>query len=637
MLGWLMAVRSHAERSPRQTYLAHLETMEIDPATLSVDERGTIAAPQGSLVGIEDLPTVRFEGAGAELRLEEEVARGGMGAIHLATQLPLQRRVAVKRPVGASGQARSGLLGEALVTGALQHPNVVPVHALGRDPDGEPVLVMRFIEGTRWSERIEPLFPEARGSEDDPVDEQLRILIQVCNAVELAHAMRIVHLDLKPDNVMLGQYGEVYVLDWGLAAATDDRAPARLRLASDIRHVAGTPAYMAPEMAAGEGELIGERSDVYLLGAILHELITGSAPHEADRVIDALASSFTSDEIDFDEDVPRELAEICKRAMRFAPEARYPDAKTFREDLLGFLRHRSSSRATQDALSRIGALRELDEDDLHDELVAEARFGLRQALQEWPDNPEARDGLRALVLVNLDWHLARQDVRGAAAALKDLPEPDDVLTGRVEALADELRAREDAKDEELRELRKLAHQGRLHRGPGVMRNVIILALALAVPIGVMTTLRLVYGREAGFAEAIALTCFVAVVMKLLQRSRADVATDMERKMSRAVLTGMSSIALVLALCWAADVGLTVALALALVPAAALLAMGGILVEPGFARGVIPLVAGSVLILAYPPLRGPVFAIAAAMAFVVGGRAWGRSRIEVSDDDPLSRG
>ena len=354
-------------------------------------------------------------------------------------------------------------------------------------------------------------------------------------------------------------------------------------------------------------------------------------------MIDALASSFTSDEIDFDEDVPRELAEICKRAMRFAPEARYPDAKTFREDLLGFLRHRSSSRATQDALSRIGALRELDEDDLHDELVAEARFGLRQALQEWPDNPEARDGLRALVLVNLDWHLARQDVRGAAAALKDLPEPDDVLTGRVEALADELRAREDAKDEELRELRKLAHQGRLHRGPGVMRNVIILALALAVPIGVMTTLRLVYGREAGFAEAIALTCFVAVVMKLLQRSRADVATDMERKMSRAVLTGMSSIALVLALCWAADVGLTVALALALVPAAALLAMGGILVEPGFARGVIPLVAGSVLILAYPPLRGPVFAIAAAMAFVVGGRAWGRSRIEVSDDDPLSRG
>lgn len=633
-----MAVRSRSERSPRDTYLAHLETMAIDPATLSVDERGTIAAPQGSLVGIDDLPRVRLDGEGAELRLEEEVARGGMGAIHLATQLALQRRVAVKRPVGASGQARSGLLGEALVTGALQHPNVVPVHALGRDDEGEPVLVMRFIEGTRWSERIEPLFPEARGGEDDPVDEQLRILIQVCNAVELAHAMRIVHLDLKPDNVMLGQYGEVYVLDWGLAAATDDRAPARLRLASDIRHVAGTPAYMAPEMAAGEGELIGVCSDVYLLGAILHELITGSAPHEAERVIDALASSFTSDEIDFDEDVPRELAEICKRAMRFAPEARYPDVKSFREDLLAFLRHRSSARATQDALSRIGALRELDEDDLHDELVAEARFGLRQALQEWPDNPEARDGLRALVLVNLDWHLAREDVRGAAAALKDLPSPDDKLAARVDKLAAEMRAREDAKDEELRELRAMAHEGRLHRGPAIMRNVTILALALALPITVMTTLRVVYGRKAGYAEALALTCFVTVVMMALQRGRAEVATVMERKMSRAVLIGLSSIAFVLALCWAAGVSLTVALALALVPAAALLSMGGILVEPGFAVGVIPLVVGSVLILAYPPLRGPFFAAATGLAFVLGGRAWGRSKVEQmnGDDEPISR-
>jgi eukaryotic-like serine/threonine-protein kinase len=619
----------------RDSYLAHLDTIEVDPDTLEVDDSGTIAHPPNvakwRAPELGELPNIVFAGASqAELRIEQAVAKGGMGSIHLATQLPLARRVAVKRPLAGSARARAGLLTEALVTGALQHPNVVPVHRLVRDDEGEPLLMMRFIEGTRWSTGITALYPEPRTGRDDPVDDQLRILLQVCNAVELAHAMHVLHLDLKPDNVMLGQFGEVYVLDWGLAVATDENAPTPLPLARDITHVAGTPAYMAPEMAAADGELIGDHTDVYLLGAILHELITGAPPHLAKRTIDALASAFSVRPTPFGDDVPRELASLCQRALSFDPEDRFASVRAFRESVLAFLRHRSSRRTAQQAARRADRLEGMvhDEDALaadHAELVAEARFGFQQALREHPDSEEARDGLTRLVRANVAYYLARDDPRAAAQALDDLPEPDDALRQRVERELAQLAESDAAREREIAELRERARQGVLLSTPGVARRAAILILALVLPLVVLFARRMIYDVRAGYPEAFLLTALFSIILLVNQVTAGAELTEMSRKVGTAIVLGAAMVALTFALGWATNMDFSIALAVMMLPPTAMVLMGGIVIERRMSLAAIPLLMGAGLIIAWPALRGLWLVFAFGSSLSIGGWIWATAR------------
>ncbi|MEZ4443749.1 MAG: serine/threonine-protein kinase [Polyangiaceae bacterium] len=617
----------------RASYLAHLDTLAIDPGAFELESDGTILAPQRRLAEAVPLPSLRLSGAGEgvpELRLEEQVARGGMGAVHLATQLPLGRRVAVKRPLHDDPRMHATLLAEARVTGALQHPNIVPVHTLGLGPDGEPMLVMRFIEGTRWSERITPLYPEPLTGDDDPVDEHLRILVQVCHAVELAHAMRVLHLDLKPDNVMLGQFGEVYVLDWGLAVAMDPTAVAPLPLASDIRHVAGTPAYMAPEMAAADGEAIGEATDVYLLGAILYELLTGAPPHLADRPIDALASAFSSEPPPLGDEVPRELAELCRRALRFDPLERFSQVRKLREAILAFLRHRASARAASRALERVDELaatlgRGAPDADEVAALVGEARFGLQEATRQWPGNREAVTGLRRLVALHVDHHLARGDVAGAAAALRDLSTPDAALKAKVdEALAAESAATE-ARERELRELREAARQSKLGGGPDLRRRVAISAIGIVLPLAALFVRRVVYGQPSSYPEALAVTGVFLLVTLGNQRSIKREVTEMTRKVGRAMLLATAMVGATFAFGWAAGVPFTTSMAMVMLPTTAMLLTGSVLVHRALAVAAIPLVAATVLILVLPALRGLWIAVALGATILLGGRVWDRIR------------
>ena len=141
------------------------------------------------------------------------------------------------------------LLREAVITGALEHPNIVPVHMLGRDEDGHPVLVMKRIQGQLWSELL------GKAS----LDRHLEILKDICNALHYAHSRGVVHLDLKTQNVLIGEFGEVSLLDWGIARRLSDPAPGVML---------GTPAYMASEMVSGEK--LTPLTDVYLLGSTLH-------------------------------------------------------------------------------------------------------------------------------------------------------------------------------------------------------------------------------------------------------------------------------------------------------------------------------------------------------------------------------
>src|SRR5262249_22711236 len=152
-------------------------------------------------------------------------------------------------------------------TGDLDHPNIVPIYELGTNENNALFYSMKRVQGTPWSDVI--------GTKS--VNENLEILMKVADAVAFAHATGVIHRDLKPDNVMLGDYGEVLVMDWGLALATSSFRHSEFVTGPDS--MGGTPAYMAPEMATGPFELIGQASDIYLLGALLFEIVTGLLPH----------------------------------------------------------------------------------------------------------------------------------------------------------------------------------------------------------------------------------------------------------------------------------------------------------------------------------------------------------------------
>ena len=356
---------------------------------------------------------------GERLRLGRTLGEGGMGLVRLAEQRVLHREVAVKTLKEHHELSIRKLLQEAWITGSLEHPNVVPVHDLGIDDDGVPFLVMKKIEGEVWSELLAaPERVRERFGADDVLEWHLRVLLQVCRALAYAHARGIVHRDLKPENVMVGSFGEVYVLDWGIAVALHDDGSGRLPLAKHATSVAGTPAYMAPEQLGGDVPRITPATDVYLLGGMLFELLTGHPPHTGDSLRAILASLFSPP--DLPEDAPDELARIVRRAMDADPEGRFENVDQIRLAIEGFLRHSDARRlaAKADTLrERLLVIQRDGADEAAETIFAEARFAYRAALEAWPGGDEAREGLDALVLVRATYLLDAGDLAGCARLL----------------------------------------------------------------------------------------------------------------------------------------------------------------------------------------------------------------------------
>ena len=210
------------------------------------------------------------------------LGEGEMATVRHGVQTNLGRPVAVKtlRKESPSGTMR--LLQEARLTARLQHPNIVPVHEVIEGRSGELQVVLKQVDGLLWSSvmhrpdvlRARPGWPAVA----DALDWNLGVLVALCNALAYAHDHGIIHRDLKPSNVMVGRFGEVYLLDWGIAAAWGELGD------PDVAHVAdaptaGTRAYMAPEQIEGEPEALGPWTDVYLLGGALYELLSGRPPH----------------------------------------------------------------------------------------------------------------------------------------------------------------------------------------------------------------------------------------------------------------------------------------------------------------------------------------------------------------------
>jgi eukaryotic-like serine/threonine-protein kinase len=429
---------------------AWLETLAVDTAdTLRSAPRSTILPTQvrASTRGRQALALLeeligQSPAAAAQLRLGSTIGQGGMGVIRLAEQLALGRTVAIKtlRPDRRDPGSALDLLREAWVTGSLEHPNIVPVHYLGLDDDRQPLLVLKRIEGTEWSELIgDPDAVAARTGATDLLAWNLGILMQVCNALRFAHSRGILHRDVKPSNVMIGAFGEVYLLDWGIAVSVRDDGTGRLPLASEATELAGTPCYMAPEMLGREPRVpLTERTDVYLAGACLFEIIAGRTPHEGDSAVAVIASVVAS-RPELPPGVPPELGRICLRALAADPADRFESIEALQAAVQGYLEHRGSARLAAQARDRLDELLAVltgtTEREVIYRLFGACRFGFREALTTWPDNQDARDGLVRATIAVAEHELAADDPRAAIGLLSELDPPPEELIARARAAA----------------------------------------------------------------------------------------------------------------------------------------------------------------------------------------------------------
>jgi hypothetical protein len=281
----------------------------------------------------------------SHLRMFPELGRGGMGRIHPATDRNLVRHVAMKRldkELAREPFYRDGFIAEAQMTGQLEHPNIVPVHELAVAPNGVPYFTMKLVQGVsldKWLRDAQrPLGSTAR------IEEGLEILSKVCDAVAYAHHRGVVHRDLKPENVMVAGFGQVYLMDWGLARLTRTRPASGSGAQMEAPGPCGTPDYMAPEQARGNPSEMDERSDVFGLGAILYELVSGKVPYGKIRGAEAilkaarLGAVVPIDNAIAGIGVSKALRTIIARATAPDPKDRYQTVLELQNDVRSFLR-----------------------------------------------------------------------------------------------------------------------------------------------------------------------------------------------------------------------------------------------------------------------------------------------------------
>jgi eukaryotic-like serine/threonine-protein kinase len=307
---------------------AHGDTIAEDPETIasSPGRTRTPSLPGSSLPGFQ---------------LGGLIGRGGMGEVVRGRDMDIGREVAIKRLRNsqASPDEIGRFLREARIQARLEHPAIIPVHTIGRDPDGLPYFTMKKITGVTLAEILASPSPPTR-------QKILRAFVEASRAVEFAHTRRVVHRDLKPSNIMVGDFGEVYVLDWGLARVLDDTEDKPTSVGDEVVSLdgatqagamLGTPGYMAPEQME-DAHSVGTAADVYALGAMLFEILAGEPLHRKGQV---LTSTLQGTDVSPAEraptrNIPPELDALCVAAVQLQADKR-PTARELSDRIEGFL------------------------------------------------------------------------------------------------------------------------------------------------------------------------------------------------------------------------------------------------------------------------------------------------------------
>ena len=371
------------EREPREVFLSKHETLreyleplldEAPPNFADAFDEATdtdLGAARESLNGYLD--TLRTHAASASpFSTVRRIGQGGMGSVYKVWDRDLRRHVAMKviRQGPETHDSRrhphdivARFLDEALVTGQLDHPGVVPVHRLSIDSSGNVYFTMRLIRGRSLSEILED---HREGRTEFPRSRAVECLIKVCDTLAYAHAKKVVHRDLKPSNIMLGRFGEVYVVDWGIAKIMGKTSTASRNLRETLTamvqgaalqdendtgsahstrqgSILGTPSYIAPELARGDVDLASPLSDVYSVGAMLYEVLTGNAPYTtrgqelpALKILRLVVEGKLRPVSELAAHAPRALVAICEKAMSREPSERYPSMEDLAADLRAF-------------------------------------------------------------------------------------------------------------------------------------------------------------------------------------------------------------------------------------------------------------------------------------------------------------
>jgi eukaryotic-like serine/threonine-protein kinase len=362
-----------------------------DDPTLSQDEATQPASRESEQVVLQDLPGYQ---------LGEVIGRGGMGEVVTALDVQFGREVALKRMRAAkpTGEMVKRFIREAKVQARLDHPAIVPVHELGTDAAGNPFFTMKRLVGTTLHDAI------AQGR---PLQALLRAFVDVCFAMQLAHERDIVHRDLKPANVMLGNYNDVYVIDWGVARVLGQRRTSTIFAAvvdtlspddagTQTGALLGTPGYMAPEQMKGDD--VTPAADVFSLGAILFEILSGEPLHPSGRaaITSTLAKPGDSPARRRpDRAIAPELDEICVAALAENPAAR-PTARELAERIQRYLDgDRDLARRREVAKEQLSLAREALADPAR---RSEAGQAASRALALDPESTDAAQLVTQMIL-----------------------------------------------------------------------------------------------------------------------------------------------------------------------------------------------------------------------------------------------
>lgn len=298
---------------------------------------------------------------GSRYRIDDAIAAGGMGAILKAWDNEAERHVAMKVMLrdDLEGTASRRFIREARVVAQLEHPNIIPVHEIGTSELGDPYFTMKWVQGDTLADILYRISKgDAAMNARYPLPVLLDIFLKILDAIAFAHSRRILHLDLKPHNILIGPFGEVMVLDWGLAQTanepdpdpwweTEDRFPATSRLITQDGLVKGTPGYMAPEQAKGRTTELDSRADIFSLGAILYTMLTFKCPVSGDNRSEILAATITGE---FERPtkrsarpVPKALEAVVMKALARDKDARYQSVDDLHIEIWSYLEGRATS------------------------------------------------------------------------------------------------------------------------------------------------------------------------------------------------------------------------------------------------------------------------------------------------------